>query len=245
MEAHRPTRSRRQACPAVPTRAREEPHAPAHPAMGRLGPLPLPRLRLGPLADIELGQLRRSLGDGEREVPRPARSTATAAAVGFAGLAVFQMLLAAGALFGEAAWGGTNQGQLPTGLRVGSGIAIVIYGAAAAVILARAGFRVRFVPGTLARVGSWVLAALAGARIAGDFLLPESMGAGIRSARSPWYSRACVSWLCAAPRGVGNRSVPEAAEKPVCAVLTPPATNATPATIPTPPNHLGNCGRAQ
>jgi hypothetical protein len=43
---------------------------------------------------------------------------------------------------------------------VGSGVAIVIYGAAAAVILARAGFRVRFVPGTLAQVGSWVLVVL-------------------------------------------------------------------------------------
>lgn len=83
--------------------------------------------------------------------------TAIGATVGFAGLAVFQLLLAAGAPFGEAAWGGTNHGQLPRGLRVGSGIAIVTYGVAGAVILARAGFRVRFVPGLVAQVGSWVL----------------------------------------------------------------------------------------
>jgi hypothetical protein len=89
-----------------------------------------------------------------------ASGAAIATTVGFAGLAVFQLLLAAGAPFGEAAWGGTHQGQLPPDLRVGSGIAIVIYGATAAVILARAGYRVRFVPATLAQVGSWVLVVL-------------------------------------------------------------------------------------
>lgn len=89
-----------------------------------------------------------------------AKKAALTATVGFAGLAVFQLLLAAGAPFGEAAWGGTHEGQLPPGLRVGSGIAIVVYGVAAAVLLARAGFRVRFVPRTVARVGSWTLVAL-------------------------------------------------------------------------------------
>ena len=89
-----------------------------------------------------------------------ARKAAIGAVVGFAGLAVFQLLLAGGAPFGEAAWGGANEGQLPTGLRVGSGIAIAVYGAAGAMILARAGFRVRFVPAGLARVGSWVLVGL-------------------------------------------------------------------------------------
>lgn len=88
------------------------------------------------------------------------RWAAIAATVGFAGLAVFQLLLAAGAPLGEAAWGGANEGQLPADLRVGSGIAIVVYAVAGSVILARAGFGVRFVPGTLARVGSWALVVL-------------------------------------------------------------------------------------
>jgi hypothetical protein len=89
-----------------------------------------------------------------------ARRAAIAATIGFAGLSVFQLLLAAGAPFGRAAWGGTDHGQLSTSLRVGSGIAIVVYGIAAAVVLARAGFGVRFVRGTVARLGTWVLVVL-------------------------------------------------------------------------------------
>ena len=88
------------------------------------------------------------------------RGAAVAATVGFAGLALFQLLLVAGAPFGAAAWGGTNDGQLPTNLRVGSALAIVVYGLAAAVILARAGFGVRFISRAVARIGSWVLVAL-------------------------------------------------------------------------------------
>lgn len=91
---------------------------------------------------------------------RLTKKAAVAASVGFAGLALFQLLLAAGAPFGAAAWGGSNEGQLPTSLRVGSAIAIVVYGVAAAVILVRAGFAARFLPRTVARVGSWILVLL-------------------------------------------------------------------------------------
>jgi hypothetical protein len=91
---------------------------------------------------------------------RIGQGAAVAATVGFAGLALFQLLLAAGAPFGAAAWGGTTNGQLPANLRVGSGIAIVVYGVAAAVILVRAASNVRFIPRAVARVGSWVLVAL-------------------------------------------------------------------------------------
>jgi hypothetical protein len=89
-----------------------------------------------------------------------ARKAAIAATVGFAGLAVFQLLLAAGAPFGEAAWGGTTEGQLSTGLRVGSAMSLVVYAVAAALILRRTGFRVPWVPYAVARIGSWVLVAL-------------------------------------------------------------------------------------
>jgi hypothetical protein len=89
-----------------------------------------------------------------------ARKAAITATVGFAGLAVFQLLLAAGAPFGEAAWGGTTEGQLSTGLRVGSAISIVVYAVAAAVILRRTGFRVRGQSRAVARTGSWVLVVL-------------------------------------------------------------------------------------
>jgi hypothetical protein len=83
-----------------------------------------------------------------------------AASVGFAGLAGFQLLLALGAPLGEAAWGGTHEGRLPTDLRFGSGISIVVYALAAGLVLRRAGFRVRGLAFSVARVGTWVLVAL-------------------------------------------------------------------------------------
>lgn len=89
-----------------------------------------------------------------------ARGAAIAAAAGFVAMAVYQLLLAAGAPFGEAAWGGANEGRLPANLRVGSGISILVYAAAATVVLRRAGFRVPGISRTVARVGTWVLVAL-------------------------------------------------------------------------------------
>lgn len=88
------------------------------------------------------------------------QEAAIATTVGFAGLAVFQLLLAADAPFGEAAWGGTTQGRLSTGPRVGSAVSVLVYAGAAALILRRAGFRVPWVSATAARIGSWVLVAL-------------------------------------------------------------------------------------
>ncbi|MEV0283732.1 hypothetical protein AB0H36_06360 [Kribbella sp. NPDC050820] len=88
-----------------------------------------------------------------------ARTAAIAAAIGFAGLAVFQLLLAAGAPYGEAAWGGNTEGRLPAGLRVGSAISVVVYAGAAAVVLRRAGFGIRL-PSVVARIGTWVLVVL-------------------------------------------------------------------------------------
>ena len=92
-----------------------------------------------------------------RAVAKPAAGAAT---VGFAGLAVFQLLLAAGAPLGEAAWGGTTEGQLSTGLRVGSAISIVAYAAGSAVSPAARAVRVRWPSRTVARIGSWVLVVL-------------------------------------------------------------------------------------
>jgi hypothetical protein len=85
---------------------------------------------------------------------------ALGAVVGFAGLAVFQLLLAAGAPLGAAAWGGATEGELPRGLRVGSAISIVADAVAAAVILRRAGFGVTWPSRTTARIGTWVLVVL-------------------------------------------------------------------------------------
>jgi hypothetical protein len=90
---------------------------------------------------------------------RPMRA-AVAATVGFAGLAGFQALLATGAPYGEAAWGGGDEGRLSPALRVGSALAIAVYALAAAVILRRAGVELPHVSRRVARVGSWVVSAL-------------------------------------------------------------------------------------
>jgi len=85
-----------------------------------------------------------------------ARRAASAAAVGFAALAVFELALAAGAPLGRAAWGGT-QAELPMSLRLASAVAVTFYGLAAVVVLRRAGFRIGWVPRAAARDGTWIL----------------------------------------------------------------------------------------
>jgi hypothetical protein len=87
------------------------------------------------------------------------RTLAVVAAVGFAALAAFQAALALGAPLGRAAWGGTRS-HLPTGLRIASGIALVFWSLAAAVVLARSRVDATFVPDVVARWGTWGLVAV-------------------------------------------------------------------------------------
>jgi hypothetical protein len=85
---------------------------------------------------------------------------AIAAASGFLAIALFQVALAAGAPLGRAAWGGAHAGQLPTGFRVGSAIAVGVWALAAAIVAGRAGIVVTpFAPAFLQR-GTWVLVAV-------------------------------------------------------------------------------------
>jgi hypothetical protein len=125
-----------------------------------------------------------------------ARGAAVAVTVGLAGLAVFQLLLAVGAPFGEAAWGGTHEGVLPVGLRVGSAVAIVGYAVAAALVLRQAGFRVPGVSDAVARIGSRVLVVLLTLGALGNFI-----------SQSPWerYVLGPVSLLLAGLCGVVAR----------------------------------------
>jgi hypothetical protein len=72
-------------------------------------------------------------------------------------LAVFQLLLVAGAPLGRFAWGGQNV-VLPRGLRIGSAISIVLYGVFTLLILQTAGaFAV--LPRGSTGVAIWVLTA--------------------------------------------------------------------------------------
>ena len=75
-----------------------------------------------------------------------------------AALAVFQLCLALGAPWGRFAWGGQHDGPLPTRLRVGSVVSIVLYALFAVVILDRADM-VQVLPDAVSGVGIWVLVA--------------------------------------------------------------------------------------
>jgi hypothetical protein len=92
-----------------------------------------------------------------QRVSRP--QAALAAAVGFTGLAAFELALALGAPLGRAAMGGTHT-YLPPGLRIASGALTVFWALAALLILRRAGYRVPVFSARVARAGTWALAVL-------------------------------------------------------------------------------------
>jgi hypothetical protein len=82
-------------------------------------------------------------------------TAAVLACVLLAGLAVFQVALAAGRPWGRFAWGGQHD-LLPPGLRFGSAVSVVLYAAFAVVILQAAGL-LAVLPEAVADVGIWVL----------------------------------------------------------------------------------------
>jgi hypothetical protein len=90
---------------------------------------------------------------------RAGRNAAVAAAIGFVGIAIFQVALAAGAPFGHAAWGGANA-HLSTAQRLGSAVAVAVWTAAALVVLGRAGLWATGELAPLFRWGTWFLAAV-------------------------------------------------------------------------------------
>lgn len=82
---------------------------------------------------------------------------AAVAAVGLVGIALFQLALAVGAPLGRAAWGGTRTGPLPTGLRIASGAAAIIWTVAALIVLRRGGIGPLAMPEAVAQWGTWVI----------------------------------------------------------------------------------------
>jgi hypothetical protein len=87
------------------------------------------------------GTLHPGVASPPRGSARAVQIAAVAAAVLLAGISVFQLLLALGAPWGAAAYGGGAAGPdgvLPSGLRIASAVAAIILGVAAWVILARA-----------------------------------------------------------------------------------------------------------
>ena len=80
---------------------------------------------------------------------------AVALCVILAALAVFQLALALGAPIGRFAWGGQHR-VLPTRLRIGSLVSIVIYAVIAVLALDRAG-AIDVVSDVVSTVGMWVV----------------------------------------------------------------------------------------
>lgn len=84
----------------------------------------------------------------------------TTAAIAFcvliAGVAVFQLALIAGAPLGRFAWGGGHE-RLPTALRIGSAVSIVIYAILAVIMLERAGLISALPHPAIASIGIWVI----------------------------------------------------------------------------------------
>jgi hypothetical protein len=86
---------------------------------------------------------------------------ALVAAVGLAGMATFQTLLAAGLPLGQAAFGGANA-VLPARLRAASAISALVFLAAIYVVLARGGLVGIASESAPVRIGIWVFAAIFG-----------------------------------------------------------------------------------
>ncbi len=101
-------------------------------------------------------------------------------------LAVFQLALIFGAPIGRFAWGGQHR-VLPTKLRIGSAISIVIYAIIALLALDRAGL-VDVVPDVVSTVAMWVVFAY--------FVLGIGMNAISRS-KPERYTMAPVSLVLA------------------------------------------------
>lgn len=78
-------------------------------------------------------------------------------------LCAFQVGLAAGRPWGRLAWGGQHT-VLPTGLRVGSAVSILVYVLIGLVVADRADL-VDVLPDGVARVGTWVVVAYLGAGV--------------------------------------------------------------------------------
>jgi len=86
---------------------------------------------------------------------------------GFLGMGIFQFLLALGYPYGKLAWGGFYE-KLPVSLRIGSGIAILIYGYGTIVLLESALIIQLLNNPDLVEYSVWIFAALFGLSTIGN-----------------------------------------------------------------------------
>lgn len=90
---------------------------------------------------------------------------AIAATALLASLTIFQAALIAGAPLGHFAWGGQHE-RLPTGLRIGSAIAILLYAGFATIMLEKAGVVALLPSGDWIATVTWVIVGYFGLGIA-------------------------------------------------------------------------------
>ncbi|PPK92598.1 hypothetical protein CLV92_11327 [Kineococcus xinjiangensis] len=129
-------------------------------------------------------------------IPRPSPPTAVATAL-TVGVAAFQIALASGAPWGAAAWGGTNPGTLPPGLRAASAGSALVY-AGLAVTLASG-----LVPGARRRR---ILTVAAGAMVLGTVLNLASPSGVERALWTPVAAALAASlWLARADADLTHR----------------------------------------
>src|SRR5688500_13758752 len=88
------------------------------------------------------------------------QAAATLATVMFVVLGAFQLGLAVGLPWGRAAWGGKNPGRLPSRLRMGSAVSILVYAISAVLVLDRAGLPVIDIPNAISQWGTWLVVVL-------------------------------------------------------------------------------------
>jgi hypothetical protein len=131
---------------------------------------------------------------------RAARPAAVAAAIGFVGYAGFEGALALGAPWGRAAWGGTHA-ELPTGLRIASGGAAVVWILAALVVLGGAGYRV---PPASYRVARYGTRGLVGLLALGTLMNAASASDWERFLQAPLAVLLALLCLVVARGGVGS-----------------------------------------
>lgn len=120
----------------------------------------------------------------------PVALAAALAAAAFLVLAAFQLGLAAGAPWGEAAWGGRIPGRLPAKLRFGSAVSVGLYLFAALIVLDRAGLPVVDLPDGLSRPGAWALVAMLAVGAVMNAVSPS------RYERFGWAPFAAATALC-------------------------------------------------
>ena len=104
--------------------------------------------------------------------PSYVRSLAVAAAIGFLGIAAFELALALGAPLGRAAWGG-DSAHLSTGLRVASAIAVAVWVLASLIVLGRGGMRIVRLSDAFERRGTWILFGLLALATVVNFASPS------------------------------------------------------------------------